>query len=202
MGVLSINRKRFLVTMGAGYALLAAVLVTLLLTGTVFAAFPLSGIGGFVVAADKIVGEGFKLVPTIGDTSERSVWPQGAVTLDSVTISGLTLTKEIDTGDLAGLVGGIEKVVVEISANGRVNGEGVTMHISGMTADRAVFTNMTIDEKYSVIPLGKVDLEAPTLDLTNAELNTHTLMTRSISLPGMKLKIKAFREGKLIGGDF
>lgn len=74
--VLSIERKRFWMFSGIGYTALAVVISLLFFTGTVFAAFPLTGIGGFVIAADKITGTGFKLYPQIGETSEKSVWPQ------------------------------------------------------------------------------------------------------------------------------
>ncbi len=202
MGVLHIDRKRFLIMGGVGYAALIALLAALLFTGTVFAAFPLAGIGGFVVAADEIIGSGFKLSPAIGETSEKSLWPQAGVELDSVTIKGMNLSKELDVSGSLGNYG-IHKVLVEIIATQDVQGQGVNMRITGMVADRAEFSSMEVNEKYSENPLNKLGLTADTMELTNPELNAHALSTQSIAIPGMKLKIKAYNaNGQLIGGDF
>lgn len=193
VGVACMNRRRFWIAATAGYVALAAVLATLIATGTVFAAFPLSGIGGFVVAADRIEGTGFTLSPAIGDTSEKQFWPQGAVQLDGVKIDGLNLSKELNLGPF--------RAIVEISATGRVEGRGVSMNISGMQAEKAEFNQMRIDEKYSQDVFQKIGLSADTMVLTDPEMNTHTLVTNFITLPGMKLKIK-FYDGNQWGGDF
>ncbi|OUM87025.1 MAG: hypothetical protein BAA01_16570 [Bacillus thermozeamaize] len=202
MGVLHIDRKRFLIMGGVGYAALIALLAALLLTGTVFAAFPVAGIGGFVIAADKIVGDGFKLYPSLGETSEKPSWPQAAVDLSSATISGLNLSKDLDVSGALGNYG-IHKVLVEITATQDVVGQGLKLRISGLAADRAEFDTLDVKEKHSDNPLNKLGMEAPKLTLTKAELNTHSLVAQSIAIPGMKLKIKAYdANGKLIGGDF
>ncbi|PZN13406.1 MAG: hypothetical protein DIU69_00555 [Bacillota bacterium] len=194
VGVACMNRRRFWMAAAAGYLALAVVLATLIATGTVFAAFPLSGIGGFVVAADRIEGTGFSLTPALDNTSEQGIWPQGAVQLAEVKIRGLNLSKELSIGTL--------RAIVEISAEGTVNGTGVTMNISGMKADRAEFSEMKIDENYSTNVLQKIGLTADSMLLTKPEMNTHMLVTRSITLPNMKLKIKVYNGDDYVGGDF
>jgi len=188
------NRKRFLGVAAAGYLALTVVLATLFATGTIFAAFPLAGIGGFVVAAERIEGDVFKLTPALGDTSEQQFWPQGAVQLNEVRIDGLNLSKDLNIGSL--------RAKVEILASGRVVGHGVTMNISGMQAAQAEFDNMKIDETFSSDVFKKIGLSADSMTLVQPAINTHLLTTNSITLPGMKLKIRFFNGDQELGGDF
>lgn len=200
--VLNINKKSFLMTTSIGYAALMVLLAVLFFSGTVLAAFPLAGVGGFVVAAAEIEGQGFQLVPAIGETQARSLWPQGAVTLNSVKIKELNLSKELNVSNELGNFG-IHKVRIEITTTGDVEGQGVRMNISGMVADLAEFNNMEVKERRSDNPLNVLGLQADSMKLTNPELNAHSLTTNSIGLPGMKLKIIAYdQNGNYVGGDF
>ena len=197
------NRKRFLGVAAAGYLALAVVLATLFATGTIFAAFPLAGIGGFVVAAERIEGDGLELTPALGDTSEQQLWPQAAVKLNQVRIECLNLSKNLSVGSLTAKVEIIAGSFEQEPKNCEtVIGHGVTMHISGLKANQAEFGAMTIDEVYTSDVLKKIGLTANSMTLVNPSLNTHFLHTSSITLPKMKLRIRLFNGGQEVGGNF
>lgn len=198
---LNVNKKRLGIIGGAGSLGLVTLLVTLLMTGTALAAFPISGVGGFVVAADKITGEDFKLYPQIGETEERSAWAQAGVDLGTATIEGLVLSKNINTENALGNYG-INSVDLKVtSSGGDVEGENLKLLVSGIDAGNASFKGLEVTEHKTDNPLNVIDLEAPTLKLTDAELNTHYLSAGSIGIPGMKLKIIANTEDGPVG-DF
>ncbi len=204
MGGLQISKRRFALTAGAGFAALTVLIVTLFLTGTLFAAFPITGVGGFVIAADKITGDKFQLWPAIGETEQKSVWPQAAIDLGTATIQKLNLWKDLDTSGPLGSYG-IYKVKVVVGANGDVTGSGLKLRVSGLTAESASFSNLDIKEHYTnpYNPLYVLSLEAPSLELTKPELNTHSLIANSITIPGLFIKILAYdSSGNLIGGSF
>lgn len=198
---MAIDKKKFLASLGISLAGLFSVLGTLFCTGTAFAAFPLAGIGGFVVSADSIHGEGFQQFATVGPTSEKSALPQAGIRLDRVTIDGMQLTKDLDVSSQFG--GLIAKVRVQIDAQKEVTGSGIEMHVSGIASDQAQFSSLDINESDSTDPTKKIALDAGTLDLTHAQLNTHSLHADSMSIPGMSVKILALDgAGNVLLGNF
>ncbi|WP_051330828.1 DUF6230 family protein [Aneurinibacillus terranovensis] len=199
---LNINKRRFLTAGGLGFGGLGVLLITLFSTGTAFAAFPLTGIGGFVVSATDITGTNFKQYPAVGQSSEKQMLPEAAIELDSSTIKGLNLSKDLDVSSQLGPLG-ISKVRVVITADGDVTGGGMKMRVSGLTADMASFSNLDIEEHYDSDPLKKLDLQAPSLHLTNAQLNTHSLLANTMNIPNMKFKILPLSaSGGVLFGDF
>ena len=64
--------KKFWVSVTAALALLLAMGIGIW-TGGVALAMPVAGIGGFVVEADEIQITNFKLLPKVGQTSEKSL---------------------------------------------------------------------------------------------------------------------------------
>lgn len=122
--------------------------------------------------------------------------------LATAEIENLNLSKELDVSKELGSYG-IYKVIVEITASPEVNGNNLKLSISGLQADMVEFNNLNVKESKSDSALNKIGMTAPGITLIKPELNTHSLLAQSISLPSMKLKIKAFDDqGNLIGGDF
>lgn len=182
------NKKRFAVSAGLAYALLVALLVLALSGGVALAAFPIAGVGGFVIKANTIDGTGFHLYPTMGQTSEQMIYPMAVVDLDTATISGLNLSKTLTAMGYT--------VDVVIAATQDVTGNGLKLKITGLTASSAGFTGLDVEEHAgdyngdgNVDALDKIDLKAPSLHLENAELNTHYLFANTITIPGMSLNI-------------
>lgn len=200
-GGLNINRRRFALAGSAGFSALAVILVALFLTGTVFAAFPIAGVGGFVIKANSISGTNFELIPAVGDTEKQSAWPQAQVTMDSVSIVGLNLSKELDVSAL--FPGVVDMVKVVITATDTTTGNGLVLNTTGIEADSASFNTLLIDERFnashpnSITPAtgAEIGLKASSLTLTNAQLNTHYMTTTSITIPGMSLGLELYKGG-------
>lgn len=196
----TVNTKRFAIAGGAGFAALIALLAMLLLSGTAFAAFPLSGVGGFTISADKITGTGFKLYPAIGETEQRGAWGQGAIDLATADITNLVLTKNINTESALGAYG-IKSIDVVVTG-GNVSGQNLKLRVTGIQAASTSFTGLEVQEHKTDNPLNVIDLSAPSLTLEKPSLNTHYLSAGSITIPNMKLKVVAnMKDGSRVG-DF
>jgi hypothetical protein len=186
---LNIDRKRFALVAGLQIAVLAVIVAVFMINGVALAAFPIAGIGGFVIEADQIIGEGFTLYPIVGETSEQGSSSQAAVDLGKATIIGLRLSKELP------VAGGTAKVV--ITSSGNVVGSGVKLRVTGITADNASFEGLDAEEHYGdysgdgkVDASDKLDLKAPNVVLENAAINGHALFATAIVIPGMGLDLQ------------
>jgi len=150
-------------------------------TGGVALAVPIGGIGGFVIEADEIQISNFKLLPKIGETSERAAYPQGSAQLDAV-IKKLKLYKDLN-------VPGKGKVRVLITASKDVKASGLVLDLSKLQAN-ASFSKLKIAEKHSSDWQQKFGLSAPSLVLKKPFIQSHYLFANSISLPGLSLQLE------------
>ena len=170
--------KKFWVSMTAALALLLAMGIGIW-TGGVALAMPVAGIGGFVVEADEIQITNFKLLPKVGQTSEKSRYPQASSSLDGV-IKGMKLYKDFEVGAF--------KARILITASKDVKASGLVLDMTRMTADSS-FKRLKVEEKYSTNPLEKISLSAPSMNLKNVKIRGHYLFANSISIPGMTLDV-------------
>lgn len=162
-GSLNINRRRFFMTGGIGFSVMVVLLVSLMITGTVFAAFPLAGIGGFVIEAENIYGEGFELIPAVNDINEgdgegsiptgdydpnaEPVWAQSQSCMDEVDITDLNLYKFIDVTHIVPETAEMPLNYIKINVKGdSASGEGLVMHATEIQAGEAIFEEMLMDE--------------------------------------------------------
>lgn len=179
MGSLNVNRKLFKRTSGISFIALLGLLVLLVATGTVFAAAPIAGVGGFMIEADSINGSDFELIPALTSTNTATgngniiaqgglknqyqrVYPAAQVWLGDVSIEGLNLWKNIDLTAIAAAFGipDVSYVKVAIGATGTVTGSNLTMNATDIVAGDAAFTNMLMMEN--------LDAQHPN-HLTNAQ---------------------------------
>lgn len=163
MGSLNLNRKLFKRSAGISFIALVALLALLVATGTVFAAAPIAGVGGFVIEADAIDGNDFELIPALTSTNTahsdpaganplanqyQKVYPAAQVWLGDVSIDGLNLWKNISLVAIAHTFGiqNVSYVKVAIGATGTVTGSELIMNATDIVADEADFTNMIMME--------------------------------------------------------
>ncbi|QQK74581.1 hypothetical protein HUG15_02495 [Salicibibacter cibarius] len=197
--VLNVSKKRLGLIGAAAGAGLTAVLLSLFISGSLFAAFPLAGIGGFTISADEIEGTDFSLYPAIGETAEYEDWAQAGVDLGTADIHGLVLSKNIDTEDALGAYG-VNSVDVQVTSSGVVEGDNLSLMVSGIDAVDSQFTSLEVSEHYTDDPMDSFDLAAPELLLDDAELNTHYLSADSIGIPGLQVQVISNTEDGSIGG--
>lgn len=170
--------KKFWASFGVSLAVMVAAVAFLMSAGVAFA-LPVAGIGGFSVTSNQIDLTNFKLLPTLGQTSERQLTPQANVQADA-TIHGMTLTKDF--------VLPMGTARVTISTDQDVTATGLVMNLTGMQAD-AAFSNMAIKEFYNVDPSKTLSLTADTAIMKNADIRAHYLFTNSITIPSLSLNV-------------
>ncbi|QQK78699.1 hypothetical protein HUG20_01475 [Salicibibacter cibi] len=196
---LNVSKKRLGMIGAAAGTGLIAVLLSLFISGSLFAAFPLAGIGGFTISADEIDGTDFSLYPTIGETEQNQEWAQAGVDLGTADIDGLVLSKNIDTEDALGAYG-VNSVDVQVTSSGVVEGDNLNLMVSGIDAVDSQFGGLEVAEYYTDDPMDSFDLSAPDLLLEDAELNTHFLSADSIGIPGLQVQVISNTEDGSIGG--
>lgn len=190
LNTLNMNKKRFFVLSlcsSSGFVILLSIL---LLTGTGYAAFPLAGVGGFVIEANKITGTNFTLTPKTGSTERHENWGQAHIELGSTSIDGLSLTKTISL-DGAFAEYGISNIHLAITSDSTVRGENVKLGVTGIVASHSNFQNLNVDEnKRASNPLDVFQLRASSLTLDQAQLNTHFLSASRMNIPQLQVDIE------------
>ncbi|MDI9481275.1 MAG: hypothetical protein WAO57_02315 [Syntrophomonadaceae bacterium] len=192
MGSLNVNRKLFKRSAGISLVALVALITLLVATGTVFAAAPIAGVGGFVIEAGTINGSDFELIPALTSTNTgdahavsqtsipndyQTVYPAAQVWLGDVSIDGLNLWKNISLEAIAHLfdIPNVSYVQVIIEAADGVAGENLTMNATDIAADNATFGNMVMMENLPTEHPNKLTFmqtSAQTTDVFGDEINT------------------------------
>ncbi|MEW5898756.1 MAG: hypothetical protein AB1652_06235 [Bacillota bacterium] len=155
------NRKRFLITAGSGF--LALLIFSLILADAGFA-FPITNIGGGVIYADRIVGDGFLMAFTYSDTSPSlnevyatGTWPDGMkkadrypvllVVLKRATAANLTFVKDIRGLSTIGLPFDNVRLWIRGGDGGTpAVGDYLTLNITGLTAGTIDLKKLVVDE--------------------------------------------------------
>jgi hypothetical protein len=192
----------------ASFGVVALVAMLIVSSGMAFAA-PLSGIGGFTIAADELRGDDLFLYPGVTDTSERSGIPVATAEFSAVEIDGLELTKSFE--DIPA-IGGNARIV--ITSTDTVTADSLLVKQSKLTADSSTFNGLLIDEENAERPSDQFKQVAPstaeqrtegvdagqppkTIDLSNASnpgivlqnasIQAHYQAVNEISIPGITL---------------
>lgn len=199
----------------AGMAGLGATIGALVLTGKLFAAFPLAGIGGFVISAPNIQGTTFSLTPSLTATDQQGGWPAAMISLASVNIDqGFELTKQFDltSTPIGALVPSADLNILSST----LSGTGLLLDSTGLQAATANFQQFNAAEQYSVLgtnsvnrqgvegsvylqgksastldPTQQLGLQASAITLTGVAINTDALKTSSLNINNLKLAIVA-----------
>ncbi|MFB6178749.1 MAG: DUF6230 family protein [Halorientalis sp.] len=202
---------------GASLGVVAIVGMLFLSTGTAFAA-PISGIGGFKIKADRIAGDDFILYPGTGNAENISKYPQGIVELQQVEIQNLQLIKTFHLTQY-GFSQGAARLVIQAgnaSAGKNVTSGQLLLKTPELSADKATFSGLTIDEENSgnikqVLTLAagpgaqpqpgsevqggarSISLSQgsnPALQLRGANIRATYLATNTITLPDLGLEVQ------------
>jgi hypothetical protein len=129
---------------GAGLlvALWAAVGVIIVSSG-VAVSVPLSGGGGFTVAADYLSAERSVSTPGETDSTAENRRPTAVFELSESTATDLRVQKTLAVDQMPGLNGNIRLGI----RSGRAEIEGVVLKTDRLQAERAVFRGFVIDER-------------------------------------------------------
>ena len=201
--LLNINKRRFrFISMAAsiGFVLF---FFFLFLTSSVFAAFPIAGVGGFVIEASRITGNNLQITTELGSTEMHENWGQARIELGQANIMGLKLTKKVNLNGALSQYGIKDMEIVITPASGAtVAGNNLRLGVTGLTASRSDFRNLHADERSSTKPIDRLRITATQLALDNPKLNVHAMAAGNIAIPGLKVKFIFNKYDGTTIGDF
>jgi len=181
---LNINVKRCLKVSSFGTLGLILLLLILLFTGALLAAFPLTGIGEYVVAAEKIEGKEFKLIPELKGESTTV----GFIQLKEAKIDDLFLSKNVN---LSGVLKtyGVSDIDIIVAIKKKINGTDLLMYVTGIDARETGFLDLGVVESKNDYFKTGVELDTVELLLNDAKLYTHHLVAKEIYINPLGLRI-------------
>lgn len=201
--LLNINKRRFrFISMAAsiGFVLF---FFFLFLTSSVFAAFPIAGVGGFVIEASRITGNNLQITTELGSTEMHENWGQARIELGQANIMGLKLTKKVNLNGALSQYGIKDMEIVITPASGAtVAGNNLRLGVTGLTASSSDFRNLHADERSSTKPIDRLRITATQLALDNPKLNVHAMAAGNIAIPGLKVKFIFNKYDGTTIGDF
>lgn len=172
-------KKKLIIPLLAGFLALGGLVAAFGFTGTAFA-MPLGGIGDFYVEFDKLKGEGFKLLPQMGETGESDSEPMVRNEIDEVTIENLHIYKDLP-------LPGTEKWVrFHVKANGETSINGLIQDARLIDADLS-FDNLDISQKNTEDFNENWTQGADTITIEDASIVTDYLFQEFVSLEGAKI---------------
>src|SRR5699024_4455316 len=172
-------KKKLIIPLLAGFLALGGLVAAFGFTGTAFA-MPLGGIGDFYVEFDKLKGEGFKLLPQMGETGESDSEPMVRNEIDEVTIENLHIYKDLP-------LPGTEKWVrFHVKANGETSINELVRDASLIHADLSI-DNLDISQKNTEDINENWTQGADTITIEDASIVTDYLFQEFVSLEGAKI---------------
>lgn len=197
--------RRYLMT-GAGLLVaLWAIVGLVIVSSGVAVSVPLSGSGGFTVAADYLSAERSVSTPGETDSTDSNQRPTAVFELSESTATDLRVQKTLSVAQLPGLNGNIRLGI----SSGRAEIEGVVLKTDRLQAERAVFRGFVIDERNRdsifdqfVATAGPnpqatagnpVDVEGsgdePGIELQTARINAYSLTADRAQLSNLNLVV-------------
>lgn len=192
-------KKKFFAALFAGLLVLAAMGGIFGITGTAFA-LPLGGMGDFHVQFEKLEGKGFSLMPQIGETGDSNQAPLVRNKIDSATVYGLLIYKDLKLptgkwirinieGTQPTTIKGLIQDARYISANLQFNELAVEEHNTAkMSAEEAFKKNW--------------GQSADTVTITDGKIVTDYLFQNMVNLQGAKISIQSIdKPGEVSDSD-
>lgn len=217
---LNVNIKRFFITAVAGITGLLIVLGVLLISGRLLQAIPLTGIGEYVVAAEKIEGTEFKMFPQIEMTKNLISTTNTSIELGHATIEGLMLKKNLNVSDVFDSYG-VSNIDIVATSTIEITGKNLKLNVYDVKVKYPQFIDLQVQEKSSDMTerklkqkvlginidnplvanklltdenpqavLKELDLTSVDLLLKDAELTTQYLSAKNILINPLGLRVK------------
>lgn len=166
--------------MAAGFLFLGILASIFGLSGVGYA-MPIAGVGDFTIKFDKLEGTGYNFYPKFGETSSASGVPQGTNEISKAVITGLELTKEFKVGG--------NTIKVGITSDKPVHVTGLIQDASLVQAN-ASFSNIEMAEHNTKDWTKQFSQTANTITLKDANIKTHYLFQKTITMDGMRLIVE------------
>ncbi|QKY68761.1 DUF6230 family protein [Lentibacillus sp. CBA3610] len=180
------GRKKILVALLSGFLALGGLVSAFGFTGTAYA-LPLGGIGDFYVEFDELNGEGFQLMPQMGETGESDAEPMVRNVIDEVEIDNLHIFKDLQ------IPGTEQWVRFHIEADGKTNISGLIQDARFIDANLS-FDNLAIEQQNTDDFSENWSQNADTITITDATLVTDYLFQEVVSLEEAKISTEMIDE--------
>ena len=181
---MAIDKRRFAVVFAVGNILLLGVGASIVMGG-VAVAVPTAGIGGFTVEFDQLQGEGFQQYATVQNNSDCSAYPAFVAKIDSGTISGLHLYKDIQmpmTDDT---------MRMSIKSDQTAKFSGLTQKATYLNADLTFSEGQTIQAGAPSSDVeNQIGLSSPSITIEDATIKSQAQFVNSITLPGTTVSME------------
>ena len=180
-------KKRLVMALLGGFIFLGSLLGLFGITG-VAAAVPLSGVGEFTVAFNKMEGTGFQLLGGMADSVSKRNNPVAVNKIEHATIWGLEISKDISIPGFPTF-----RVVIASKNNDKpVQIDGLLQKATVVSGD-AEFSKMEMKETYVADkdPITQAaegfTQSANTITINNGELKTLYLWQDKVTLSNMRV---------------
>lgn len=175
---MAINKRRFAIAFVVGNVLLMGVGASIVMGG-VAVAVPTADVGGFTVTFDELQGDGFQQYASVENNSECAAYPAFVAQIDSGTIEGLHLYKDIEmpgTGDT---------MRMSIKSDQTAEFTGLTQKATYLNADLAFNDGQTIQSGAPSADVeDQISLSAPGVTISDAKIKSQAQFVQSITLEG------------------
>ncbi len=183
---MSVDRTRFLTVFLVGNLLFFGVVASIVAAG-VAVAVPTAGIGGFTVTFDELQGEGFTQYPTVENSSECAAYPSAVAQIESGTIEGLHLYKDIKIPDA--VPGGGQVLRLSIQSDKTVQFSGLTQKFTYLRGDLAFTEGQRISQSTSGDVKNRLSLSSPAITIKDGQIKAQSQFVKSITLTGSSVEM-------------
>lgn len=188
------KKRKFIIAFLVGFLAFGGLISAFGFTGTAFA-LPLGGIGDFYVEFDELEGDGFELLPELGETGESDEEPMVRNKMENAEIEGLHIFKDLK------IPGTDQWVRFHVEANEKTEIGGLTQDARLIDADLS-FEDMAIEESNTDDFSENWTQNANTVTISDASIVTDYLFQDTVKLGGAKISVEKIDEPKMEGdGD-
>ncbi|MFB6143160.1 MAG: hypothetical protein ABEJ30_07440 [Halorientalis sp.] len=182
------DRNRIAGGLASAFVVWVVVAMLIMNTGVAMGAYPVSGVGGFVLAGSTIDAQQMLVYPGTAD-SRGGTTPAAVLEFQNVTIEDFTLAFNLDLNSVP-QVDGIVSIRFTSVQNADLVAEGVIVKASAVRADQAVFQNLVYDDMYSTQASQKIEITGTQATLTGSvRIQTHYLAVRQFDFPAFELEV-------------
>lgn len=181
-------KSKVLIAILTGFLFLSGIITAFSLTNTVFA-LPVGAMGDFYVMFDELKGEGFSLHPHIDESPEKNSGPLIRNKIDSATIQGLHIYKDVQLPnkkwyrinittshptEIKGIIQDARVVDANLSFDEMEIAQKNTSNLSALEAFKQNWTH-----------------KAKTVTITDAIIQTNYLFQNAVNLQAAQISVEA-----------
>jgi len=183
-------KRKLILPLLAGFLAFGVLIAAFGFNGTAFAV-PLGGLGDFYVEFDELEGDGFKLLPQMGETGESDSEPLVRNEIDEVTIQGLHIYKDLP------LPGTDKWVRFHVESGGETEISGLIQDAKLIDADLNFGDGLSIEQQNTEDFNENWQQHADSIEITDASIVTDYLFQEFVNLEDAKISTEIIDEPEM-----